>query len=63
MLKFIPGILILQIITIALVMVAPPDLENWGWLRLVVPVLIAGLLTAFWFGSMQPVSARMKSAG
>jgi len=52
MLKFIPGILILQIITIALVMIAPPDLENWGWLRLVIPVLIAGLLTAFWFGSI-----------
>jgi hypothetical protein len=52
MLKFIPGILILQIITIALVMVAPPDLENWGWLRLVIPVLIAGILTAFWFGSI-----------
>ena len=52
MLKFIPGILILQIITIALVMIAPPDLENWGWLRLVIPVLIAGLLTTFWFGSI-----------
>ena len=52
MLKFIPGILILQIITIALVMIAPPDLENWGWLRLIVPVLIAGLLTALWFGSI-----------
>ena len=52
MLKFIPGILILQIITIALVMIAPPDLENWGWLRLVIPVLIAGLLTSFWFGSI-----------
>jgi hypothetical protein len=52
MLKFIPGILILQIITIALVMVAPPDLANWGWLRLVIPVLIAGFLTAFWFGSI-----------
>ena len=52
MLKFIPGILILQIITIALVMVAPSDLKNWGWLRLLIPVLIAGLLIAFWFGSI-----------
>ena len=57
MLKFIPGILILQIITIALVMIALPDLENWGWLRLVIPVLIAGLLTSFWFGS---VAARQR---
>jgi Flp pilus assembly protein TadB len=52
MLKFIPGILILQVITIALVFIAPADLTNWGWLRLAVPVLIAGFLTAFWFGSI-----------
>ena len=52
MLKFIPGILLLQIITIALVLIAPADLENWGWLRLAIPVLIAGFLTAFWFGSI-----------
>lgn len=52
MLKFIPGILLLQAITIALVLIAPADLEHWGWLRLAVPVLIVGLLTAFWFGSV-----------
>jgi hypothetical protein len=52
MLKFIPGILLLQVITIALVLIAPADLANWGWLRLTIPVLIAGLLTAFWFGSI-----------
>ena len=52
MLKFIPGILLLQVITIALVLIAPADLEKWGWLRLVIPVLIAGFLTAFWFGSI-----------
>lgn len=50
--KFIPGILLLQVITIALVLIAPADLENWGWLRLAIPVLIAGFLTAFWFGSI-----------
>jgi len=52
MLKFIPGILLLQVITIVLVLIAPGDLENWGWLRLAIPVLIAGFLTAFWFGSI-----------
>ena len=52
MLKFIPGILLLQVITVALVLIAPADFENWGWLRLAIPVLIAGLLTAFWFGSI-----------
>jgi Flp pilus assembly protein TadB len=52
MLKFIPGILLLQVMTIALVLIAPEDLENWGWLRLAIPVLIIGFLTAFWFGSI-----------
>jgi hypothetical protein len=52
MLKFIPGVLLLQTITIALLLMAPADLENWGWLRLAVPVLIVGFLTAFWFGSV-----------
>jgi hypothetical protein len=52
MLKFIPGILLLQVITIALVLVAPAELEYGDWLRLGIPVLIAGFLTAFWFGSI-----------
>ena len=58
MLKFIPGILLLQVITIALVLIVPADLANWGWLRLVIPVMIAGLLTAFWFGS---IAARQRT--
>lgn len=52
MLKFIPGILILQAITIVLVMLALPDVQSWDWLRLVIPAVIAGVLTAFWFGSI-----------
>jgi hypothetical protein len=52
MLKFLPGILLLQAITIALVLIGPADPANWGWLRRAIPVLIAGFLTAFWFGSI-----------
>ncbi len=52
MLKFLPGILLLQAITVALVLIAPADLVDWGWLRLIIPVVIIGLLTAFWFGSV-----------
>ncbi len=52
MMKFIFGILLLQGFTIALVLLAPEDLANWGWLRLAIPVLIAGLLTTFWFASI-----------
>ena len=52
MLKFLPGILLLQAITVALVLIAPADLVAWSWLRLAAPVLIVGVLTAFWFGAV-----------
>lgn len=52
MLKFLPGILLLQVVTVALVLIAPVNLADWGWLRLAIPVLIVGLLTAFWFGAV-----------
>ena len=52
MLKFLPGILLVQVITVALVLMAPVNLVDWGWLRLAIPVLIVGLLTAFWFGAV-----------
>jgi hypothetical protein len=52
MLKIIFGVLLLQVITVALVLIAPTNLANWGWLRLAIPVLVAGLLTAFWLGSI-----------
>ncbi len=55
MLKFLPGILLLQAITVALVLITPVNFANWdwqGWLRLAIPLLIVGLLTAFWFGAV-----------
>ncbi len=52
MLKYLPGIFLLQVITVALVLMAPADLADWGWLRLAIPVLIVGLLTAFWFSAV-----------
>lgn len=52
MLKFLPGIMLLQAITVALVLIAPTDLVDWGWFRLIIPVVIVGLLTAFWFGAV-----------
>jgi len=51
-LKFLPGILLLQAITVALVLIAPAELSGWGWLRLVIPVGIVGVLTAAWFSAM-----------
>lgn len=52
MLKFLPGILLLQAVTVGLVLMAPAGLAGWGWLQLLIPVVVVGLLTAFWFGSV-----------
>lgn len=52
MLKFLPGILLLQAITVALVLIAPAELGGWGWLRLLIPVGIVGALTAAWLSSL-----------
>ena len=52
MLKFLPGILLLQIITISLFLLAPQGLSGWEWLRLLIPLGIVALLIAFWFSSL-----------
>ncbi|MEB4591855.1 hypothetical protein VSS37_12760 [Candidatus Thiothrix sp. Deng01] len=52
MLKFLPGILLLQTLTVALVLLAPEDIQTWGWLRLATPIIIIGVVTAAWFGGI-----------
>ncbi len=57
MLRFLLGILIIQIATVALVLLAPDDLQGFGWLRLIIPLIMMSFFAAFWFNSM----ARHKS--
>jgi len=52
MLRFLFGILVLQVTTVALVLLAPDKLEGIAWLRLLIPLLMVGLLAAFWFSSI-----------
>lgn len=52
MLRFLPGLILLQIITISMFLLAPENLAGLGWLRVAVPLLISALLIAFWFGSL-----------
>jgi len=52
MLKFFFGIIIIQLATVTLVLLAPDDLHGIGWLRLLIPLLVVGFFTAFWFASM-----------
>lgn len=52
MLKFLPGLLLLEVITVSLMLLAPEQLSGWGWLRLVVPLAIIASLIALWFSAL-----------
>jgi len=52
MFRFLPGILIIQIATVAMVLLAPQDLTGIAWLRLLIPLLVVGFFSAFWFASI-----------
>ena len=52
MIRFLIGIVVIQIATIALVMLAPDDLQGIGWLRLLIPLFVVAVFSAFWFSSI-----------
>jgi len=52
MLKFLLGIVLVQAATVAIVLLAPADLQGANLLRVIVPVLVIGFVAAFWFASM-----------
>ena len=52
MLRFLLGILIVQIATVTLVLLAPEDLQGMAWFRLIIPLLLIGIFTAFWLSSI-----------
>ncbi|MFZ1345278.1 hypothetical protein [Thiothrix eikelboomii] len=52
MLKFLPGLLLLELMTVSLILLAPENLAGWGWLRLIIPLSIIATLMALWFGAM-----------
>ncbi len=52
MFRFLIGIVVIQLATIALVMLAPKDLQGIAWLRLLVPLFVVAIFSAFWFSSI-----------
>ena len=52
MIRFFIGIVVIQLATVALVMLAPNDLEGIAWLRLLVPLFVVAIFSAFWFSSI-----------
>ncbi len=52
MIRFLPGILLIQFATVALVLLAPDNLQGAAWLRLIIPLLLVGFFSAFWFAAI-----------
>jgi len=52
LLKFLFGIIIAQVATYLLILLAPAELNMTGVLRLAIPLLIISLILAFWFNSI-----------
>ena len=52
MIRFLIGIVIIQVATIALVLLAPDNLQGIAWLRLIIPLFIVAIFSAFWFSSI-----------
>ncbi len=52
LLKFLFGIVLVQIVTVSLVLLSPNDFTTMGVLRLTIPLLFIALIISFWFSSM-----------
>ena len=52
MLKFLPGILIIQAATVAMTLAAIKSDDQELWLAVLLLALVIGLVTAFWFASI-----------
>lgn len=52
MFKFLIGIIVIQGATVALILLAPDDLQGVAWLRLIIPLLVVAFFSAFWFSSL-----------
>ncbi len=52
MLRFLLGIVVIQAATLVLVLLAPDNLQGIGWLRLIIPLILMGVFSAFWFNSI-----------
>jgi Na+/melibiose symporter-like transporter len=52
LLKYLSAILLIQIVTVLLVLLAPEDLQGLGWLRLIVPLLVVAIVAALWLNTL-----------
>ena len=63
MFKFLPGIIVIQILTAAFILLLPEKLDSaWVWLQVLLPIVAVGLLASFWFDSIATHLNRNKIA-
>jgi len=51
-LKYLFGIILVQVVTVVLIYLSPESLDEMSLLRLVVPLFFVALMVAFWFSSL-----------
>jgi len=52
LIKFLLGIILVQLVTVVLVMLSPSELDMIGVLRLSIPLFFISLMVSFWFTSL-----------
>ncbi|MBU1667294.1 hypothetical protein KKC13_02680 [bacterium] len=52
LIKFLFGIILVQLVTVVLVILLPNELDTTGLLRLAIPLFFMALMVAFWFASL-----------
>ena len=62
MLRFLLGIILIQLVTVALVILAPDNLQGIAWLRLIIPIVFVGVFAAFWFSSISKQKHKEETA-
>jgi len=52
MLRYLPGILLLQVATVGICWLVPQPLEGGAWLAVMLPIVVLGIFVAFWFAAI-----------
>ena len=52
MLRFLPGILLLQLATLGICLFVPQPIEGKAWIAVLLPIALLGIFVALWFASV-----------
>ncbi|PWQ92750.1 hypothetical protein [Leucothrix pacifica] len=52
MLRFLPGVLLLQLATLGICLFIPQPIEGKAWIAVLLPIVLLGIFVALWFGSV-----------